>query len=159
MHTVKSHFKALGLYNFIRGFGWAYKRGGGGGLVSGWAYKRNKKHVSEGRGKTYLRNELKLSYHYISSYINNTFSVRHNKRRIYLKNIYKTDLSDCLKRNAKETHLYSRWAYKRGGGGLISGWAYIRNKIFVCNWMGLYPGGLKTGWGTGGLKVGFYGMY
>ena len=29
--TVKSHFKALGLYNFIRGFGWAYKRGEGGG--------------------------------------------------------------------------------------------------------------------------------
>ena len=28
-NTVKSHFKALGLYNFKRGFGWAYKRGGG----------------------------------------------------------------------------------------------------------------------------------
>ena len=27
--ALKSHFKALGLYNFIRGFGWAYKRGGG----------------------------------------------------------------------------------------------------------------------------------
>ena len=27
--TIKSHFKALGLYNFMRGFGWAYKRGGG----------------------------------------------------------------------------------------------------------------------------------
>ena len=26
-HTVKSHFKALGLYNFIRGFEWAYRRG------------------------------------------------------------------------------------------------------------------------------------
>ena len=25
---VKSHFKALGLYNFKRGFGWAYKRVG-----------------------------------------------------------------------------------------------------------------------------------
>ena len=37
-YTVKSHFKALGLYNFIRGFGWAYKRGGGlypGGLIGG----------------------------------------------------------------------------------------------------------------------------
>ena len=43
MSAVKSHFNALGLYNFIRGFGWAYKRGGGGGLISGWAYKRNKK--------------------------------------------------------------------------------------------------------------------
>ena len=30
--TVNSYFKALGLYNFKRGFGWAYKRGGGGGL-------------------------------------------------------------------------------------------------------------------------------
>ena len=29
--AVKSHFKAPGLYNFKRGFGWAYKRGGGGG--------------------------------------------------------------------------------------------------------------------------------
>ena len=37
-YTVKSHFKALGLYNFKRGFGWAYKRGGGlypGGHISG----------------------------------------------------------------------------------------------------------------------------
>ena len=42
-YTIKFHFKALGLYNFIRGFGWAYnyKRGGGGGdlylggLISG----------------------------------------------------------------------------------------------------------------------------
>ena len=35
--TVKSHFKALGLYNFKRSFGWAYKRGGLylGGLISG----------------------------------------------------------------------------------------------------------------------------
>ena len=41
----------------------------GGGLISGWAYKRNKKNVSERRDKTYLRNELTLTYHYISSYI------------------------------------------------------------------------------------------
>ena len=37
--AVKSHFKTLGLYNFKRGFGRAYKRGGGGvypgGLISG----------------------------------------------------------------------------------------------------------------------------
>ena len=36
--AVKSHFKTLGLYNFKRGLGWAYKRGGGvcpGGLISG----------------------------------------------------------------------------------------------------------------------------
>ena len=52
--------------------GWAYKRGvgdGGGGVISGWAYKRNKKNVSERRDKTYLRNELTLTHHYISSYI------------------------------------------------------------------------------------------
>ena len=35
-------------------------------------------------------------------------------------------------------------------GGLISGWAYIQNNIFVGKWMGLYPGGLKT---AGGFKV------
>ena len=66
--------------------------GGGGG-----AYKRNKKEVSERRDKTHLRNELKLTYHYILSYIYITFIVRHNKRRIYFKNIsktYKTDLFD-----------------------------------------------------------------
>ena len=39
-HTVKSRFKAQGLYNFIRACGWAYKRRGGGdlhpsGLISG----------------------------------------------------------------------------------------------------------------------------
>ena len=43
--------------------------GGGGGLISGWAYKQNKKNVSERRDKTYLRNELKLTYHYVLSYI------------------------------------------------------------------------------------------
>ena len=54
-----------------------------------------------------------------------------------------------FKKNTKGTHLYSRWAYKRGGGlypdGLISGikyslakgWAYIRGD--------LKPGGLKSG--------------
>ena len=42
INTVKSHFKAMGLYNFMKGFGWAYKREGG-GLISGWAYKWNKK--------------------------------------------------------------------------------------------------------------------
>ena len=31
------------------------------------------------------------------------------------------------------------------GGGLISGWAYIRNNIFVSKWMGLYSEGLKSG--------------
>ena len=120
-----------------------------GGLISGWAYKRNKKNVTERRDKTYLRNEFKLTYHYILSYIYNTFIVRHNERRIYFKNVHKTDLYDCLRRNARGTHLYS----KQGGGlypgGLISriiyllanGWAYIR-------------GGLKLG-GGGALKWDF----
>ena len=49
----------------------------GGGLISGWAYKRNKKNVLERRDKTYLRNELKLTFRYILSYIYNTFIVRH----------------------------------------------------------------------------------
>ena len=109
-----------------------------------------------------LRNELKLTCHYILSYIYNTFIVRHNKRRSYFKNIHKTDLCDCLRRNAKGTHLYSRWACKeeRGlyPGGLISGWAYIPNNIFIGKWMGLYRGGgggLKPG---GGFKVAFYGI-
>ena len=32
------------------------------------------------------------------------------------------------------------------GGGVIFGWAYIWNNIFVGKWMDLYPGrGLKTG--------------
>ena len=46
-NTVKSHFKALGLYNFIRGFGWAYKEGGGGGggLYPGGLISRIKKIV------------------------------------------------------------------------------------------------------------------
>ena len=96
---------------------------GGGALISGWAYKWNKENVSERRDKTYLRNELKLTYHYILSYIYNTFIVRHIKRRICFENTYKTDLCSCLKRNAKGTHLYSRWAFKQG--------VYIR--------VGIYP--------------------
>ena len=141
MYTVKSHFKPLGIYNFITGFGWAYKREGGGGAVGAYIMvgliSRIKKNVSERRDKTYLRND----YHYILIYIYNTFIVRHNNRRIYFKNISKTDLCDCLKGIAKGTHLYSRWAYKQEGGGLISGWAYIRNNVFVGKWMGLYRGG------------------
>jgi len=39
-HTIKSHVEALGLYNFIRGFGWVYKWGGG--PISGDEYKQNK---------------------------------------------------------------------------------------------------------------------
>ena len=83
-YTVKPHFKALGLYNFIRGFGWAYKRGGGAYIRVGLLVEQ--KNVLELRDKTYLRNKLKLTYHYILSYIYNSFIVRH-KRNIYFKNI------------------------------------------------------------------------
>ena len=38
------------------------------------------KNVSERRDKTYLRNELKRTYHYILSYICNRFIVCHNIR-------------------------------------------------------------------------------
>ena len=44
--------------------------------------------------------------------------------------------------------------------GLISGWSYIRNKIFVGKWMSLYPRGrggeVKKG---GGLKSGILRYY
>ena len=99
---------------------------------------------SERRDKTCLRNEFKLTYHYILSYIYNTSIVRHNKRIIYFKNIYKTDLRE-------HTYTVNGLINGRGGlypGGLISGWAYIRNTIFAGKWMGLYPGGLKTGGGA-----------
>ena len=87
---MKSPVKALGLYNFVRGFGRAYRRWS---LYPGGTYKWNKKEVSEGQDKTYLRNELKLTYHYIySCYIYNTFIVRHSERRIYFKNVYTTPM-------------------------------------------------------------------
>ena len=50
---------------------------GGGGLYPGGLINGIKKNVSERRDKTYLRNELKLTFHYILSYIYNTFIVRH----------------------------------------------------------------------------------
>ena len=123
-HTVKSHFKALGLYNFRRGFEWANKREMGslyaGGLISGikkMFWNDEVKRRSEKR----IRANIPLDF---ETY--NTFIVRHNKRKTCFKNIYKTDLCDCLKRNAKGTQLFSRWACRRGGRG-----AYIR--------VGLYP--------------------
>ena len=71
-----------------------------------------------------MRNELKLTYHYLLSYIYNTFIVRHNKQRIYLKLTY----GDCLKKMQKE-HTYTLdGLINRGGGlypgGLISGIIY-----------------------------------
>ena len=40
--------------------------------------------------------KLKLTYHYILSYIYNIFIVHHNKQRICFKNIYKTDLNETV---------------------------------------------------------------
>lgn len=53
------------LYNFIRCFGWVYKWGGGGCAYIWGQYKWNKTNVLEQRHKTYLRNELKLTHHFI----------------------------------------------------------------------------------------------
>ena len=79
--------------------------------------------------------------------------MHHNKQRIYFKNIYETDFCDCIKRNAKGTHLYSRWAYKQGGlypAGLISG-------IIYNHWQmnGLISGGGLIRGGGGALKWDF----
>ena len=55
------------------------------------------------------------------------------------------------------------WWIEAGTGAqsaqyFAAGWVYIRNKIFVDKWMGLYSGeGVKTG--GGGSKVGFYGIW
>ena len=51
--TAKPHTKA-----FYKGF-WV------GSLILWWAYNSNKRNVSERQDKTYLRNKLKLTYHYI----------------------------------------------------------------------------------------------
>ena len=61
-----------------------------------------------------------------------------------------------FKKKRKKEHTYTVDGLINGGR-FISEWAYIRNniKLFVGKWMGLYPGGLKTG---GGFKVGFYGI-
>ena len=110
------------------------------GSIPGWAYKQNLKKYFGTTSKTYLRNELKLTYHYILTYIYNTFIVRHNKRRIYFKNIYKINLSDCLKETQKE-HTYTVDGLINGGRGLVSRWAFIRNNIFVGKWMDYTSGG------------------
>ena len=50
----------------------------------------------------------------------------------------------------QKKHTYTVDGFINGGGGLISGWAYIRITIFVGKWMGLYldgKGGLKPGGG------------
>ena len=57
--------------NFIRVLGGFIKQGGGRGLLTGWAYKRNFK-------KMFRNDEVKRI-------IYNTFIVRRNKQRIYCK--------------------------------------------------------------------------
>ena len=74
--AVKSHFKTLGLYNFKRGFGWAYKGWGGGlypgGLISGIKKMFGNNEISERRIKAYIPLHFELV-----RYIYNTFIVRH----------------------------------------------------------------------------------
>ena len=48
---------------------------------------RGIKNVSEQRDKTYLRNELKLTYHYIFSNIYNIVIVHHNKQNLFQKHL------------------------------------------------------------------------
>ena len=74
--------------NFIRVLGGFINGGGGGGLLTGWAYKQNLK-------KMFRNDEVKRI-------IYNTFIVRRNKRRIYFKNIYKTELCDWNNRDEKK---------------------------------------------------------
>ena len=42
VQTVKSYFKACGLYKFAEGFGWAYQRGESGNISRGGTYKQIK---------------------------------------------------------------------------------------------------------------------
>ena len=94
----------------------------------------------------YLRSKLKLTFHSILSsvsFIIHLLCV--TKQLAYVCNFQFKTL--VFKKKCKRIHFYSRWAYK--WGGLIYGWAYIQNNIFVSKWMGLY---------LGGLKVGFYSM-
>ena len=58
--------------------------------------------------------------------------------------VCRVKMVNFTERNAKRTHLYSRWAYKRRGGGLYPG-----GLISVGKWMAYIRGGLKTG---GALK-------
>ena len=107
---------------------------GGGGAYNGGHISGITKNVSERGDKTNLRNELKQTYHYIKSYIYNTFTVRHNERRIYLKNIYKTQILMFVK---ERTYTLDGLINERGGGVVISriisslenGWAYIRRAL------------------------------
>ena len=70
----------------------------------------SKKSVSERGDKTYLINELKLTYQYILSYIYNTFIVRHKNGEFISKTSIKPTCATV--RNAK--YLYGRRSYKRG---------------------------------------------
>ena len=70
----------------------------------------------------------------------------HNKRGIYFKNIYKTDLGDWnswnfyVQKETQKEHTYTVDGLINAGEG---GGAYMRNNIFVGKWMGLY-----LGWGA-----------
>ena len=82
--TVKSHVKALGFYNFIRGFGWACTRGG---LYPGGHISRIKNMFRNDETR-FIWDKMHTITFRVTLY--NTFIVRHNKQRMYFKNICKT---------------------------------------------------------------------
>ena len=94
--TVKSHFKALGLCNFQKGFL--------GGLINGGAYIRGgliswiKKNVSERQNKMYLRNKLKayIPLHFEATFILHLLCV--TKQLVYVCNLQLKTLTFKKKR-------------------------------------------------------------
>ena len=101
-----------------------------------------------------LRKKLKLTYHYILSYIYNSFIVRH-KRRIYFKNrslkpTYVTYVCNfrfkslIFKKKCKNEYTYTVVGLINGGGGLYPG-GLISGIIYsLANGLA-YIRGLKTG--------------
>ena len=143
--TVKSHFKAMGLYNFIRGVGLAYKGEGGGGLYLGGLLSGVKNMVRNDEiTRIGLRNDLKVKCHYIWSY----HSICPH---CVIKNF------DVFKEMQKE-RTYTLDVLISGGEGGVSGGgeALISRITFLfastCRWA--YIGGAYT-YNQGGFKVGF----
>ena len=79
-------------------------------IMCGKAYKRNKKIVLERQAKMYLRNKLRLTYHYIWNYYPITL-------------LLSFDNFDVVKKCKRNTLIHYM--------GLNPGGAYIQNNIFV----------------------------
>ena len=112
-----------------------------GGLI----LKKTKTKFSERQNKMYLRNKLKLTYHYILSFIYNTFITCITINREFISKTFTkpTYICNCIKRNTKE-HTYTvdglvnRGLISRIIYSLANGWAYIQG--------GLEPGGWALKW-------------